>query len=584
MIIHFLSYLLFFLLTFQINGMEEVESLLGGDNEPFVQHQVNQTLVEIDASTTPNHNPTASDLDINPSDELRRGTHGESLEELREDDDSRRLLILNEEDTYAPLNDSETTLFKYMDEATFDTEDSYLASSFRWTGRLIGLMGENAVVPMILYVLLNLFDISVNHHPYSMGIIDATIVGVMLAYFFLPATGNMAQAGQEFYEFCGPHPLVPKPYRAFNPCSPLPLSLNIGSKFHAASMAIMLTTVFHHIENSNVASYNWYFLTFFAPYGIAIFNKNKSYFEHGRRMQKIYQRSESKPERKTRKILEASYKKCEETLQSLDDGKLKELYDYLKDPRNLAAAKSRKLHQIANPDSALLLLGDGQREEDELSRRARMRHSSSWSWKDELSQQVSNLAFYGSTISEYYFYQFGVSLLSIRLGASSPLATNLGYGGAAILSILSYIFEDTSVREYYEAVIQRSFGSPHSASNPILRRGIGVKSFMMGALLALSECYPAWKATLSSGSASWPLLAFMVARRHAPNALWLEQGYDRSLSDWHSRDCKRDSCKGCKRGEGEQEMINYISRAIHKRINLRKVGQCASTGQPYGNE
>lgn len=90
---------------------------------------------------------------------------------------------------------------------------------------------------------------------------------------------------------------------------------------------------------------------------------------------------------------------------------------------------------------------------------------------------------------------------------------------------------------------------------------------MVGTFLALSECYPAWAKTLSSeSSASWFLLAFMIMRRHAPNALWL-QGYNYSLSDWHSRDCKRDSCcKCCRRGKGKEEMINYISHVIHKML------------------
>jgi len=167
----------------------------------------------------------------------------------------------------------------------------------------------------------------------------------------------------------------------------------------------------------------------------------------------------------------------------------------------------------------------------------------------------------------YYFYLFGVSLFLENLGANPSLATNLGYGGAALLSVLSYIFEETSVREYYNSIFEYCFGSSHSASNPILRRGIGVTSFMVGTFLALSECYPAWAKTLSSeSSASWFLLAFMIMRRHAPNALWL-QGYNYSLSDWHSRDCKRDSCcKCCRRGKGKEEMINYISHVIHKML------------------
>jgi len=345
--VQFLSFLIFFLFTFQINGMEK-------PNE------------------TPFQNTTFHPYIESSTDESNSGT-----------------LILNANE--------ESTLFNCMNKTVFYLKDPYLACGFRWVGRLTGLMAENAVVAMVAYVLFDLFHIAVNHHPYEMGLIDVFMVGSILFYLLLPATANMAQAGQEFYELCDPTPLVPESYRVVNHCSCLPLSLNFGSKFYAVSMATILTTTFHHIENSKVASYNWYFLTFFPSYALGVYYKNNSYFGYDRKIHKIYHGFENKSERRVRKQLKTSYKKCERSLQSLDKAQLKKIYYYLKNPEKSALDKSRELHRIANS----VLPEADQGDEDELSRQTRMRHSSSYNWRDELSRHISNLAFYGSAISEY---------------------------------------------------------------------------------------------------------------------------------------------------------------------------------------
>ena len=455
---------------------------------------------------------------------------------------------------YDPQDQSVLNLFESMNNI-FEYHDPWGAVGFRWFGRLNGFLAENAMVPMVLYVVLNLINAPTS------GWIDYTIISVFLAYLFLPSTENMALGFESFYDFlsgcCKNEPEIPLLYRQINPYPTLLTS--ISSKVHAGAMAIILANIFHSIEDR----YKWFFWGCAVSYVVAIYGKNISFFKAGRDLEEVHLRVESTDERRTRALLNRAFRKLEENdLPLMAKSELRGLYDALKDSTKSKLHKLRlmgnKTTRTRNPMEANIQAA----EEDTRLIVRRPQQNNSWSFTHQLADQLTNLVFYGSVLGEFYLYQYGTGLLCANIGITGPLAkailSNLSASG---LSIISFFLEARSVKQYYLKTFMEVFKSPYSASNKNLRRGLSIKSFAMASIIALSETYPAWQNTLAGDSVAYPLLVFMGCRHHARNAHWLQKGYDYVLIHWHLRTCGRDSCYcvKCRRGESREEMINFIS-------------------------
>lgn len=509
---HFLVYLFFFLFTFQVNGMEYSDIEAQGEHQPLIT--------------------AGNDADI-------RLPHDDLISYINSDEDH--------------------SLFNSLEKNVFNMEDPITAKGCRWFGRGIGACATNAIGAMILYVIFNLFDL-----PKS-GALEISLTCISLLYLFLPSAENGGQMGQVSHDLIRACPKdsgyeIPEEFKGVSPSYSIPLT--IASNMHASVMALILATVFHRIETSEVAPYSWFFWSFFLPYTAGIYYKNISFFNHGKRIEKKHHLLETKAEKKTRRLLEEAFSQFDNKhLRELDHEDLEGLYLFLTNPKNVTLAK---LQKIKEKEPVRFNSGSHQN----LSRLDRKTYERPWSIQNSIAKQGSNIVFYGSMIPEYVFYQFGLDLVCKNFGSGTLAANIVSHIGAIILSGISFSFEHMSIRKFYTTLFERKLGSSLSVSNPVLRKSIGVKSFLLSSFIALSEVYPSWKATLSGNYASYPLLALMVARHHARNTFWLQGGYDRMVSNYHLRDCWRNNrccCfENCKTGKNQEEMINLISLIMHR--------------------
>jgi hypothetical protein len=514
---HFLPYVFFLLFTFQVNGMEIVSD----------------STDELSRLITAGSDATAH----LPHEDIR---------------ENGSIFHIN--------SDENPLLFNSLKRNVFDMEDPIAAKGCRWFGRGLGACATNAIGAMILYVVFNLFDL-----PKS-GALEISLTCISLLYLLLPSvenSGQMGQMGHDIVHNCAHNDQfkIPEEFKGVRPSYSIPLT--IASNTHASIMALILATVFHHIETSKVAPYSWFFWTFFAPYAAGIYYKNISFFNHGKRIEKAHHLLETKAEKKTRQLLEEAFSQFNNKyLRKLDHNDLEDLYLFLTNANNTTL---NKLQKIKEKEPIRFNVGNDIQNSSRLDRQT---YDRPWTIQNTIAKQGSNIVFYGSMIPEYVFYQFGLGLVCKNFGSGTLATDIISHTGAVILSAISFSFEHMSIRKFYTTLFEQKLGSSLSISNPILRKGIGIKSFFMSSFIALSEVYPSWKGTLAGNYASYPLLVLMVARHHARNTFWLQGGYDRMVSNYHLRDCWRNnSCccfESCKTGKNQEEMINFISLIIHR--------------------
>lgn len=486
---------------------------------------------------------------------------------------SSQSLLMMEEPESVP--DLDLEFFENINKTVFRMDDPASHKICRWAGRTLGLMAEQAIVPMVLYVLLNLINLPADSpQPWVDSMVNWGIVTFSLIYFLLPSTENMALMGQDVAEWIegirdgcafsekqdAPQPSsIPRSIPSFDFWAPFPSSailFNTATHLHAGVMALILTTVFKQIEGDE---YKWFFWTFGGPYAVLIYAKNVYFFQQGqrRKMRWLRRSQESYQEQKARKVLETSLKKFDQTLPQRSQNDLKEMYKVLS---NKTKTGAEKIHSFLENTPTTI-------KSEIISNLEKTVYHRPLNPRERLSKEITNIAFYASLMGEYFFYLYGIQLACTHFGLGPGTAQTItSHISSGLLTFFSLLFEDESMDQYYRSIFQESFGSPYSASNVTTRKMIGIQSFLFGGLISLSEVYPAWKATLTGSNVQYPLLILMVARHHARNASWLRQGYEYFLSNVHGRDCWRDRCdwQGCQKGNNKEEMLNFISQCSQK--------------------
>lgn len=433
------------------------------------------------------------------------------------------------------------------------------------------------MVPMILYVFLGLINAPTS------GWVDWLVIGVMLAYLLPPAVEKSAEMGQNIYNFfsdcCGNTPQIPLIYKGISSYSSW--ALNSCSYIHAGAMALILTNIFHDIEDT---SFDWFFWAFVFPYGLTTFNKYASFFKYGQMIEKAHQVSETDGEKKTRQIFEEAIHKFEnEGLRRLSPDDLKALHTTLTHPDTPVCGKLQQMSRVTNSELRSII-PENERIDEFMSSTERRHYSRPWTVRGEVAEQMTNIVFYGSLLGEYYLYQYGIGLFCRNIGLTSPMFISaISNTSAIILSGISFLFESKSVQKFYNTALLRLFSSPDSASNPKLRKGLFIKSFLVSSIISLSEVYRAWRVTLAQDSVAYPLLVFMALRHHARNTYWLRGGYDLVITNWHSRDCGRDKCccVSCRRGENVEQMINDMSLKAHRLLSYTDQLNAAGVKEVY---
>lgn len=465
---------------------------------------------------------------------------------------TRQVQTVQEEQSLL-FQEDRPNLFDCLNQEVFNEEVHGLALTFRWLGRGVGGFADVAIIPMMLYVILGLANA-----PIGEGAFHWTTVGLTLLFLTLPSLENMGQFWEEAAYACLPYsparPQVPEPYKRKS--SPYITILKGSSLFHAATMGLLLTTIFHNIEYLKDGSKTGFWVTF-APYFLGVARKNWSVFNHGRTIQNAQDRYERAGEQVTRKVFGGAIEKFEqETLRSLSDHELRELYDFLKNPQNTGKEKLKKIYEteqtlIMSPMSETSSLVN----DSSMSHANRTLYIPPKKLGNTLAKLLGNCVYFVPVYSEFYLYKYGLDLWGVGDIAS--------YTGAGILSAISLI-ERKSIIQFYDNLFKHKFGSSLSRSNPKLRTFFGGLSFLLSSGLSLSEVYPSWNYYFSGSIKgnpfnvlSYPILVFSILRHHARNTLWMQKGYDLFLSNWLGCFC------GCVKNSKEA-MINSISLSMRK--------------------
>lgn len=470
-------------------------------------------------------------------------------------------------------------LFNITAEKVFNRRDNCLFKTFRWIGRLLGAMAVQGVIPMILFVDLALFNVSPG------SLLDDLIVAGSMIYLLPPTIENFAQMAEDLVHWCSPPSTIPESYdlkktntypssslQRENVMKYMRIPLNVLSQTYAVGMAVILTNVFFEIEHIKFPTFFW---VFFVPYGISVYGKF-AYFYYLSQADREYaylHRSESHDKRHQRKIFKQWLSDfVKDVLPTLATIELRGLYSALREHSNSSTYRLQQLGIYLSKQGIPTLNHDNHGSRVNPQERQKAYHPSQYhpsqpTFKQTLAKESANFVFYGSLVGEFFLCQYGLGLVCNNLGIQgSTTQAAISYTGASLLNFVPFFFEGINISRYYEGLFQARSKNPYSASNPVLRSINSSAAFLSSFLVALSEVFPAWSAILSAeNSTKYPLLVFMTLRHHARNAVYIQQGYDIAISNYHDRHCWRNKCcTCCKRSESRQGMIDYISKCVQK--------------------
>lgn len=559
----FLSSLLFFLLAFQTNAMDEIDSKNDSDKN---RHNLSTpkpdkgkelaTEKELEAdedleknqrrkrkkSQAPRRNKAKGEGKGKKHPDETVGCSSSSSNSGVEEQDSRQSYGREGRDlTISPFNDrqNDRQLDAYINETIFPQNDSASHETSKWDtlmwlglrgpsvlGWLVGAVADPAMIPMALYVLSKVLGIPPD------SLCDILFMVGLGLYVYIPSTENMTRAGENIAEwgdnlvkwwFSTTQPQIPKAYdvRKTSSSSSLrnffthwdsillnPIVLNGLSHFHAFGTTLILTNIFCQIEHHDLLP----LAVTVVPYALNIYAKNISFFRQGHNEAIKWRRhwSEMEGDRGHRTTLRNGLKRFKEVrLPNLSREDLDDIYTLLINQNFSAFDKIRRLYEHSNPlsiqeESAPMLARNREQNRDLTileSNTYRTRSGGKF-----IAKSLGRFIFGATLLSEYYLCQYGLNLFCENMGLDFVLAQDwltvqgiIRYGGAGTLTAAS-LLEYANIKQYYESIFYHSFGSLYSESNQIMRRGIGIIAFPAGFGLALSEVYPAVQELLHEGA------------------------------------------------------------------------------------